>query len=63
MSFVQIGIDYQYSATTADMADRAFATSCDICASTGKHIECAMCKISAAHELMLTMLALKSTKH
>ena len=59
LSFVEKGIDFQYNATTVNMAERAFNTSCNICASTGKHINCAMCKISAAHEAVMFILKRK----
>ena len=54
--FESRGIEYQYSATNPKRAQRAFATSCDICCTRGMHLECSKCGISTAHNTVMTIL-------
>ena len=54
--FESRGIEHQYSATSASMAHRAFATSCNICCTRGIHLECDKCGILTAHNLVTTLI-------
>ena len=57
--FETVGVDYQYSAKTMRQAKRAFAISCDKCATTGKHIECAKCAIANVHNNIINYILKK----
>lgn len=54
--FESVGVDCQYSATNIKKANRSFKKSCDICARTGKHIDCDHCAIAYAHENVISIL-------
>ena len=51
--FEQIGINYQYDATNANEANKAFARSCHCCCSKGIHLDCDKCAISAVHSMLI----------
>ena len=55
--FEEVGVDYQYSAKNATMAQRLFNKSCNRCATHGKHINCDRCAISIAHDLIMTIFS------
>lgn len=48
--FESVGVEYQYSSTTIQEADKAFQKSCDKCSAGGKRILCDKCAIAAAHD-------------
>lgn len=54
--FMQRGIEYQYEATSTEVATKAFKTSCRICSTRGIHLECDRCGISTAHNSMMLIL-------
>lgn len=58
--FEEIGVDYQYNARNAEMAQKLFGRSCHKCSTQGKHIDCDKCAISAAHNLIMTMFKINS---
>ena len=51
--FEERGVSYQFNAKSVAQANKAFATSCDICCKCGKHISCDRCAISVAHQTVL----------
>ena len=51
--FEQIGINYQYDASTKEEANRAFKHSCKCCCNRGMHISCDKCAIARAHALVV----------
>lgn len=55
-AFENKGIERQYNATNPKVAQRAFATSCDICCTRGMHLNCSKCGISTAHNTVMTIL-------
>ena len=54
--FESVGVNYQYSATNITKAKKAFEKSCEICAKTGKHINCSQCAIASTHKDIITIL-------
>lgn len=54
--FESVGVGYQYSATNATQAKKAFDKSCDICGKTGKYIRCDKCAIAFAHSVITSIL-------
>ena len=55
--FEQIGVDYQYNAKNAKMAEKSFEKSCSKCCTQGKHIECSRCAISEAHNSIMMIFS------
>lgn len=55
-TFVSRGVERQYSASSAQRAKDLFATSCRLCSTHGKHLECHRCGISEAHNTVMTIL-------
>lgn len=55
--FEAIGVDYQYNATSVLDADYQFQKSCDICCTTGKHLDCGKCHIASAHDNIILALS------
>jgi len=54
--FEFVGVNYQYSATNIAKAKKAFEKSCEICAKTGKHINCNQCAIASTHKDIIYIL-------
>lgn len=54
--YESIGVDYQYNANNIHEAKKAFEKSCDICAKTGKHINCDNCNIAFVHNIVINHL-------
>lgn len=52
--FEQIGINFQYDASTKEQAIRSFKISCNICCRKGMRIDCDRCAIAEAHSLIMT---------
>lgn len=55
--FEQIGVEHQYSAKNAKMAQKSFENSCHKCCTQGKHINCDKCAISTVHNLIMTVFS------
>lgn len=51
--FEQVGINYQYDATSIREANKAFQHSCDCCCNKGMHLDCDHCAISHVHSLVV----------
>lgn len=51
--FEQVGINYQYDATSAREANKSFQYSCDCCCHKGMHLDCDHCAISHVHSLVV----------
>lgn len=51
--FEQVGVNYQYSAPTKEMANKSFAHSCNVCCHKGIHLDCDRCAISEAHNMVI----------
>lgn len=51
--FEQVGINYQYNATSIREANKAFQHSCDCCCHKGMHLDCDHCAISHVHSLVV----------
>ena len=47
--FEQIGVNYQYEATSKEEANRSFNYSCICCCHRGMRIECDRCAIAVVH--------------
>lgn len=57
--FEEIGINYQFDAKNIHEADKALATSCDICVKSGKNISCDKCRIEYTHQLIVSYFTTK----
>lgn len=57
--FEQIGVNYQYDATSKEQCNKAFQHSCNCCVSRGMHIECDRCAINYVHNLMVATFETK----
>ena len=55
MSFVEIGIERQYEAQNINEANRAFKSSCRLCSTRGRHLECDRCGIANAHNTVIAI--------
>ena len=51
--FEQIGVNYQYDATSKEAANKAFQRSCECCCNKGMHIDCDHCAIAHTHALVV----------
>ena len=51
--FEQVGINFQYDASTKEQAIRSFNISCNICCCKGMRIDCDHCAIAEAHSLIM----------
>lgn len=51
--FEQVGINYQYDATSVREANKSFQYSCDCCCHKGMHLDCDHCAISHVHSLVV----------
>ena len=51
--FEQVGINYQYDATSVREANKSFQHSCDCCCNKGMHLDCDHCAISHVHSLVV----------
>ena len=51
--FEQVGINYQYDATSIREANKSFQHSCDCCCNKGMHLDCDHCAISHVHSLVV----------
>ena len=61
--FEQVGINFQYDASTKEQAIKSFNISCNICCCKGMRIDCDRCAIAEAHSLiMASFYARKETK-
>lgn len=54
--FEEKGVNRQYSAGSITEAKRAFAKSCELCATQGKFISCDKCAIAYINQLVTEML-------
>ena len=51
--FELIGQSYQFSSCNSAEAEKRFTKSCDLCCTTGKHIQCDRCAIAIAHNFII----------
>ena len=51
--FEQIGVNYQYDATTKHDANKAFEHSCHCCCHKGIKLDCDRCSIAHVHNLVV----------
>lgn len=58
--FEQVGINYQYDATTIQQANKAFSYSCNCCCTKGVRIDCDKCAIAVVHNHVVA--AINETK-
>lgn len=58
--FEQIGINYQYDATSIQEAQRAFKHSCNCCCNKGIKLECDKCAIANVHNMIVAYFNDKS---
>ena len=55
--FEQVGVNFQYDATSIEQANRSFAYSCNCCCHKGMRIDCDRCAIAHTHNLVVACLA------
>lgn len=55
--FEQIGVNYQYDATSTQEANKAFERSCHCCCHKGIHLDCDRCSIAAVHNMVVANFA------
>ena len=61
--FEQVGINFQYDASTKEQAIKSFNISCNICCCKGMRIDCDRCAIAEVHSLIMASFdARKETK-
>jgi hypothetical protein len=53
IKFEQVGVNFQYEATSLQEANKAFKYSCDCCCNKGIKLECDKCAIACAHSLVV----------
>lgn len=58
--FEQVGINYQFDATSKEEARKSFKFSCDCCCNKGMRIECDRCSISQVHHQIIAAFETKS---
>lgn len=51
--FEQVGVNYQYSANSAEQAQKSFQYSCNCCCNKGMRIDCDRCAIAHVHNLVM----------
>lgn len=51
--FEQVGINFQYDASTKEQAIKSFNISCNICCCKGVRIDCDRCAIAEVHSLIM----------
>lgn len=51
--FEQVGINFQYDASTKEQAIKSFNISCNICCCKGMRIDCDRCAIAETHSLIM----------
>ncbi len=54
--FEQVGVNYQYDATSKREANRSFQYSCRVCCERGIRIDCDRCAIAATHNMVVAAL-------
>ena len=57
IKFEQIGVNFQYNATSLQEANKFFKYSCDCCCNKGIKLECDRCAIAHAHSLVVAYFA------
>ena len=55
--FEQVGVNFQYDATSIEQANRSFAYSCNCCCHKGMRIDCDKCAIAHTHNLVVACFA------
>lgn len=60
--FEQIGVNMQYESATREIAQQKFSRSCECCCNKGMHINCDMCAIETAHNLVMATFECKEVK-
>lgn len=53
--FEQVGMNYQYDATSKHEAQKLFARSCHACCNRGMQLDCDKCAIAQAHNLVIAI--------
>lgn len=53
IKFEQVGVNFQYEATSLQEANKLFKYSCDCCCNKGIKLECDRCAIACAHSLVV----------
>lgn len=51
--FEQVGVNYQYDATSIKEANKSFEYSCNCCCSKGIRLSCDKCAIAHTHALIV----------
>ena len=60
--FEQVGVNMQYESATREIAQQKFSRSCECCCNKGMHINCDMCAIETAHNLVMATFECKEVK-
>ena len=61
--FEQVGVNFQYMASTKNQAVKSFKYSCDCCCHKGMRINCDNCAIAYTHALVVTFFDNKEDSH
>lgn len=58
--FEERGRDFQLNAVSAEDAIRKYDTSCKICGTQGKYLNCERCAIDYTHKMVMAVFADKA---
>ena len=58
--FEQVGVNFQYDASTKEQAIKSFKYSCACCCNKGMRLDCDRCAISSTHAMIVAIFDSKN---